>query len=146
MASAAILFLMDSSQKFIISSGIPREQPYQIWMQSNLRFKSYRAHKLFRRPSSKMAAYGLVPKKYMGWIVQAHRSCLWKISKIHQLTFSKSWISYRPHARPIARPPASGAHYIPHSLIWLRGKKRASLYNFIAFYDSNQRLHSNITE
>ena len=66
LAAAAILFLMDSSQKFIRSSGIPRKQPYQIWMQFNLRFISYRAHKLFRRPSSKMAAYGLVPKKYMG--------------------------------------------------------------------------------
>ena len=49
MAAAAILFLMDSSQKIIRSSEIPREQPYQIWMQSKQRFISYRAHKLFRR-------------------------------------------------------------------------------------------------
>ena len=33
MALAAILFLMDPSQKLIRSSEIPREQPYQIWMQ-----------------------------------------------------------------------------------------------------------------
>ena len=34
MAVAAILFLMDSSQKLIReSSEIPGEQPYQIWMQ-----------------------------------------------------------------------------------------------------------------
>ena len=32
-------------------------------MQSNQRLISYGAHKLFRRPSWKMAAYGLVPKK-----------------------------------------------------------------------------------
>ena len=77
MAAAAILFLMDSYWKFIRSSEIPREQPYQIWMQSNQRFKSYGAHKLFMQPSWKMAAYGLVPKKkYMGWIAQAHGSCL----------------------------------------------------------------------
>ena len=63
MAAAAILFLMDSFQKFIRSSEIPREQPYQIWMQSNQQFISYGAHKLLRRPSWKMAAYGLVPKK-----------------------------------------------------------------------------------
>ena len=63
MAAAAILFLMDSSQKLIRSSEIAREQPYQIWMQPNQRFISYRAHKLFRRLSWKMAAYGLVPKK-----------------------------------------------------------------------------------
>ena len=30
MAAAAILFLMDLSQKLIRSSEIPREQPYQI--------------------------------------------------------------------------------------------------------------------
>ena len=60
MAATAILFLMDSSQKLIRSSEIPREQPYQIWMQSNQRLISY-AHKLFRRPSLKMAAYGVVP-------------------------------------------------------------------------------------
>ena len=45
---------------------VSREQPYQIWMQSNQRFISYRAHKLFRRPSWKMAAYGLGPKKLYG--------------------------------------------------------------------------------
>ena len=64
MAVAAILFLMHSSQKLFRSSEIPREQPYQ--MQYNQRFISYRAHKLFRRPSWKMAAYGLVQKKIMG--------------------------------------------------------------------------------
>ena len=51
MAVAAILFLMDSSQKLIRSSEIPREQSYQIWMQSKQQFISYRTHKLFRRPS-----------------------------------------------------------------------------------------------
>ena len=35
-------------------------------MQSNQRFISYGAHKRFRRPSWKMAAYGLVPKKTYG--------------------------------------------------------------------------------
>ena len=35
MAAAAILFLIDSSQKLFRSSEIPREQTYQIWMQSN---------------------------------------------------------------------------------------------------------------
>ena len=63
MAAAAILF---SSQNLIRSSEIPREQPYQIRMQSNQRFISYGVRKLFRRTSWKMAAYGLVPKKYMG--------------------------------------------------------------------------------
>ena len=58
-------FLMDPSQKLIRSSEIPRE-PYQIWMQSNQRFISYRAHKLFMWPSWKMAAYGLVSKKIYG--------------------------------------------------------------------------------
>ena len=57
MAAAANLFLMDLSQKLIKLSEILREQPYQIWLQSNQRFRSYRAHKL-------LAAYGLVPKKY----------------------------------------------------------------------------------
>ena len=66
MAAAAILFLLDSSQKLIRSSEIPREQPYEIWMQSKQRFISYGAHKLFRRPSWKMAAYGLVPNKIYG--------------------------------------------------------------------------------
>ena len=66
MAAAAILFLMDSSQKLIKSSEIPREQPYQIWMQSKQRFMSYGAHKLFRRPSWKMTAYGLVQNKIYG--------------------------------------------------------------------------------
>ena len=47
MAAAAILFLMDSSQKLIRSSEIPREQPYQIWMQ--ICFISYRAHKHMAR-------------------------------------------------------------------------------------------------
>ena len=55
MAASAILFLMDSSQKLIRASELHREQPYQIWMQSNQRFISYGAHKLFRRPSLKMA-------------------------------------------------------------------------------------------
>ena len=53
MAAAAIWYLMDSSQKLIRSSQLHREQPYQIWMQSNQRFISYGAYKL----------YGLVPKK-----------------------------------------------------------------------------------
>ena len=66
MAAAAILFLMDPSQKLIRSSEIPGEQPYQIKMQSNQRFISYRARKLFRRPSWKMAAYGSVPEKIYG--------------------------------------------------------------------------------
>ena len=48
MAVAVILFLMDSSQKIIKLSEIPKEQPYQIWMQSNQWFISYRAHKLNR--------------------------------------------------------------------------------------------------
>ena len=63
MAVAAILFLIDYSQKLIKSSDIPREQSYNIWMQSNQRFISYGAHKLFRWQSWKMVAYGLVPKK-----------------------------------------------------------------------------------
>ena len=46
IAAADILFLMDSSQKLIRLSEISREQPYQIWMQSNQWFISYRAHKL----------------------------------------------------------------------------------------------------
>ena len=62
MAAAALLFLMDSSLMVARLSEIPREQPYQIWMQSKQRFISYGAHKLFRRPSWKMAAYGLVQK------------------------------------------------------------------------------------
>ena len=66
MAVAAILFLMGPFQKLIRSSEIPREQPYQIVMQSNQRFISYGAHKLFRRPSWEMAAYGLVPQKIYG--------------------------------------------------------------------------------
>ena len=41
MAAAAILFLMDSPQKLIRSSEIPREQLYQIWIHSNQRFISY---------------------------------------------------------------------------------------------------------
>ena len=57
MAAAAILFLLDLSQK-VIRSEIPREQPYQ--------FISYGAHKIFRRPFRKMAAYGLVQKKTNG--------------------------------------------------------------------------------
>ena len=62
LAAAAILFSMDASQKLFRSSELPREQPYQIWMQSNQRFISYRANKLLRRPSWKMAAFGLVQK------------------------------------------------------------------------------------
>ena len=53
IAAAAILFLMDSSQKLIRSSEIHRKQPYQICVQSNQRFISYRAHKLFRRRGKK---------------------------------------------------------------------------------------------
>ena len=87
-AAEAFLFLLDSSKKLIRSSDIPREQPYQIIrMQSNQQFISYRAHKLFRRPTWKMAAYGMVPNKYMGWIARAHMSCLWKMKKNYQLTF-----------------------------------------------------------
>ena len=46
MAAAAVLFLMDLSEKLIRSSEIPREQPYQIWMQYKKQFMSYGAHKL----------------------------------------------------------------------------------------------------
>ena len=61
MAAAAILFLKDLAQKLIRSSQIPREQLYQIWMQSNQRFIRYRAHRLFR--------FWLgAKKKYMGRI------------------------------------------------------------------------------
>ena len=88
MAAAAILFLLDLSQKLIRPSEIPREQPYQIWMQSNQRFISYGAYKLFRRPSWKMASYGLVPKiniwdelpRHIGHVCK-------KINKIDQLIF-----------------------------------------------------------
>ena len=66
MAVAAILFSQDPFQKLIRSSEIPGEQPYQILMQSNQLFLSYRAHKLFRRPSWKMVSYGLVGKKIYG--------------------------------------------------------------------------------
>ena len=68
MDAAAILFLMDWSQKLIRSSEITREQPYQIWMQSNQRFISYRAHKLFRQPfffngcGSHFVFNGFIPK------------------------------------------------------------------------------------
>ena len=48
MAEADILFLMDLSQKLTRLAEIPREQPYQIWMQSKQRFISYHAHKFFR--------------------------------------------------------------------------------------------------
>ena len=44
---SAILFLMDSSQKLIRSSQIPRKPPRQIWLRSNQRFIRYRAHKLY---------------------------------------------------------------------------------------------------
>ena len=66
MAAAAILFSMDSSQKLIRSSEIAREQPYQIWMKSNQRFKSYPAHKLFGRPSWKIEVFGSVQKNIWG--------------------------------------------------------------------------------
>ena len=73
MGVAAILFLMDSSQKLIRSSKIPREQ----WTQSNQRFTSDGAHKL---PKAAILENGRLwldaKKKYMGWIAQAHRSCL----------------------------------------------------------------------
>ena len=68
MAATAIFFLMDSSQKLIRSSEIPGEQPYQIWMQSNQRFISYHADKLFSRPSflngcgSHFVFNGFIPK------------------------------------------------------------------------------------
>ena len=41
MAAAAILFLKGPSEKVIRSWEIPREQLYQIWMQSNQLFISY---------------------------------------------------------------------------------------------------------
>ena len=44
---SAILFLVDSSQKVIRSSEVPRKPPRQIWLQSNQRFIRYRANKLF---------------------------------------------------------------------------------------------------
>ena len=62
MAAAAILFIMDNLQKLITQSEIAREQAYQIWMQSNQRFISYRAHKLFGPPSWKMEVFGTEPK------------------------------------------------------------------------------------
>ena len=59
-------------KKVIRSSEVPSEQPHKIWMQSNQLFLSYGAHKLFKWPSWKMAAYGLVSKNNMGKIAQAH--------------------------------------------------------------------------
>ena len=74
IAAAAILFLKDPSQKVIRASEIPREQLYKIWLQSNQRFISYCAHKLYWRPSSKTTVYDSVPpKKYIGRIAQGHR-------------------------------------------------------------------------
>ena len=73
---------MDSSQKLIKSSEIPREQPYQILMQSNQPFISYRAHKLFRRPKWPLMAWW--EKKYMGRIAQAHHV---RKSKVHAVVY-----------------------------------------------------------
>ena len=75
MAVAAILFLMDSSEKLIRALEIPKEQPYQIWMQSNQRFISYHAHKLFL--GGRLGKWPLMAWcKNMEWIAQAHRSFL----------------------------------------------------------------------
>ena len=90
MAAVAILFSKDLSQKIIRSAKIPRKQPYQIWKQSNKRFISYRAHKLFGRLSWKMEVFGSVPPKkyiYMGRIALSHRSDMWKMNKMDQLPF-----------------------------------------------------------
>ena len=79
---SAILFLMNSSQKLSEIEFFPKvirntqRVTYKIWMESIQRLIRYRAHKLFGRPSWKMAAYGIVTKQYMGRIAQAHRSCL----------------------------------------------------------------------
>ena len=64
MAAAAILFLMDTSQKVIRSSEIPREKKHTKFEcnPTNVCIR-YHAHKLLRRPSGKMAAYGLVSQK-----------------------------------------------------------------------------------
>ena len=69
MAAAAILFSMDSSQKLIRSSEIAREQPYQILMQSNQRFKSPKA---FWAAILKNRGFWLGAKKYMGRIDIGH--------------------------------------------------------------------------
>ena len=77
-------------------------------MQSNQRCISYRAHKLFGRPSWKMAAYGLVPKKYMGWIAQV-MSVKNKQNSSVKFLVRAEFLTYRTPARP----PASGDHYTP---------------------------------
>ena len=50
------------------------------------------------RDISETAADGLLAK-YMGKIAQAHRSCLWKINKMHQLTSKWELISWYAHER-----------------------------------------------
>ena len=59
---SAILFFINSSQKLIRSSEIPRETAYKIRMGSIQWLIRYRSHKLFWRPSWKMAANGVVQK------------------------------------------------------------------------------------
>ena len=51
---------MNASQKLIRSSELPREPPIKFEWNP---FKGYRAHKLFGRPSWKMAAFGMVTKQ-----------------------------------------------------------------------------------
>ena len=50
--------LMDACQKLIASAEIPREPPYQIWVQSNQRFISSRSNNMFYHLRK-----GWVPKK-----------------------------------------------------------------------------------
>ena len=87
-------------------------------MQSNQRFISYGAHKRFRRLSWEMAVYGLVPKKFMGWIAQAYRSYTVSVKNKHlkfiNELFSKSRISDCPPDHLPDRPPL--VITIPHSL------------------------------
>ena len=77
-------------------------------MQSNQRFIGYGAHKLFRRPSWKMTAYGLVPPKNI-WDEQN--------SSVNFLVRAE-FLNARPPAcqtaRQTARPPL--VITIPHSL------------------------------
>ena len=59
---------------------------------------------VFGRPPWKMTVYGLVPKIYMVRIAQAHRPCLWKITKIHLLTSYRelnSWYAHDMSTRPL---------------------------------------------
>ena len=64
---STILFLMNSSQKEIRSSEIPREPPRQIWMQSNQCFTRYRflSSHFFKISSvSHLALNNFFPKVY----------------------------------------------------------------------------------